>query len=112
MPIYKEMGTGLLADDENPEGRFVLLENSNFAICPTYPAVMFEPKSVSQAQLIASSKYRTKNRMPAMTYFHEENGCSIWRSSQPKMGLMGKTCKEDIYLFNEIGLVNGTHHKI
>ena len=46
---FKRMCNDLLQDEETPEGRFTLLENTNYQICPTYPAVILEPKSISQA---------------------------------------------------------------
>jgi myotubularin-related protein 6/7/8 len=46
--------------------------------------------------LLACSQFRTRQRMPTMTYYHQANGCSIWRSSQPMAGVLGKASKEDI----------------
>jgi len=36
---------------------------------------------MSAKNLEACSKFRTKNRLPGMSYYHRETGTSIWRSS-------------------------------
>ena len=74
--------------------------NTDFRLCPTYPAVLIEPKEMTDSQLQAASNYRTKNRLPVMSYYYKGNRekdstggnnsvpC-IWRSSQNKSGLIG-----------------------
>ena len=42
--------------------------------------------------------YRTKERFPALTYQYKKNGKCIWRSSQTKSGIKGKTNKDVILL--------------
>ncbi len=47
-----------------------------------------------------SSKFRTKNRLPVLTYFCKKedfgkNDCSIWRSSQPMSGVTWSRSSED-----------------
>jgi hypothetical protein len=45
-------------------------------------------------ELTACSKFRTKNRMPALTYYYKKNGCSIWRCSQPKNGFLEQSIED------------------
>lgn len=55
---------------------------------PTYPAVIVVPSSVSDNVLKHGGSYRSKVRIPALSYLHPVNNCSITRSSQPMVGLM------------------------
>jgi len=48
------------------------------------------------------SKFRTKERFPALTYYYSKNGASIWRSSQPKEGILGKVNKGDQKMIQSI----------
>ena len=57
------------------------------------------PKAVTDGEIEGSSKFRTRERFPALTYFHKSNGASIWRSSQPREGLWGYANKSDQRLF-------------
>jgi len=39
------------------------------------------PASFKDSTMLVSSKFRTKNRFPSMTYYDKVSECSIWRSS-------------------------------
>lgn len=49
--------------------------NGNFDICDTYPPVIYVPTTTTKAMLIASSKFRSRGRLPALSYLHP-NGVS------------------------------------
>ena len=66
---------------EKSDCQFKILDNSKFQVCQTYPKLLVVPKSMSQDYLVACSKFRTKNRLPALSYYYKTNGCSIWRCS-------------------------------
>lgn len=108
------MGDDLVADshDENPERPFVQFQNEDFQVCATYPQVTLAPSSVPLDSLVECSKFRTKNRMPTLSYYHKDTGCTIWRSSQPKSGLMGKVNQHDVKMLKEISLVKGEYQKL
>lgn len=74
--------------------------NKCFQLCATYPRVLIEHKEMTDDELKEASNYRTKNRLPVMSYYYkgnrdkDPNGLSkgvpcIWRSSQNKGGLIG-----------------------
>ena len=54
-------------------------------------------------QVISCSKFRTKNRLPALSYYHHKTGCSMWRASQCMNGLMNNRMMEDEIMIVEIG---------
>ncbi|KAF9895377.1 hypothetical protein FE257_000282 [Aspergillus nanangensis] len=61
--------------------------NSNYEFSPTYPAVFPVPSSISDNTLNYAGKYRSRARVPVLTYLHPVNNCSITRSSQPLVGV-------------------------
>jgi myotubularin-related protein 6/7/8 len=69
--------------------------NEDYAFSSTYPALLAVPTSVSDATLRHAVKYRSKERLPVLTYLHPVNNCAITRSSQPLSGLRGKRSIQD-----------------
>ena len=54
---------------------------------PTYPKFLVVPSSISDNTLRFAVKFRSKARLPVLTYLHSVNNCSITRCSQPMVGL-------------------------
>ena len=77
-----------------PQWRFTAL-NQDYTLCPTYPAKLVIPKSVSDNVVSYGAKYRSKGRIPALTYIHALNGCTITRASQPMVGLKQNRSLQD-----------------
>ena len=90
--------------DNNDLGLRFSEANLNFQLCATYPKIIVEPKEMSDDELKEASNYRTKNRLPVMSYYYNGNNkkndnkmlmggkrpCPcIWRSSQNKGGFIG-----------------------
>ncbi|KAK2767488.1 hypothetical protein FQN54_003645 [Arachnomyces sp. PD_36] len=61
--------------------------NTDYGFCPTYPALLPVPATISDNTLNYAGKYRSKTRIPVLTYLHPVNNCSITRSSQPLVGV-------------------------
>ncbi|XP_039706184.1 phosphatidylinositol-3,5-bisphosphate 3-phosphatase MTMR8 isoform X6 [Pteropus medius] len=47
--------------------------NRNYEICSTYPPAVVVPKSVTLGTVVGSSKFRSKERMPVLSYLYKEN---------------------------------------
>ena len=56
---------------------------------------------MSDEELKKSSQFRTKERLPTLTYRYKKNGNCIWRSSQTKSGFKGSN-QYDILLLSKI----------
>jgi hypothetical protein len=69
--------------------------NADYSFCDTYPAVLCVPTSISDNVLKYARTFRSRNRIPALSYYHPVNGCTITRSSQPLSGVMRKTNIQD-----------------
>ena len=54
---------------------------------PTYPSLLPVPTSISDNTLNYAGRYRSRARIPVLTYLHPVNDCSITRSSQPLLGV-------------------------
>ncbi|CAL5867309.1 uncharacterized protein PFLUO_LOCUS1524 [Penicillium psychrofluorescens] len=61
--------------------------NVNYEFSPTYPALLPVPSSISDNTLNYAGRYRSRARIPVLTYLHPVNNCSITRSSQPLVGV-------------------------
>ena len=52
--------------------------NSNFEMCDTYPPFVYVPALTSKAMLLGSSKFRSRGRLPVLTYLHSNGVCGIF----------------------------------
>lgn len=69
--------------------------NKDYAFSPTYPATLVVPSKISDNTLKYASTFRSRQRIPVLTYLHPINNCTITRSSQPFVGLRGKRSIQD-----------------
>ncbi|KAK3313501.1 protein-tyrosine phosphatase-like protein [Apodospora peruviana] len=69
--------------------------NKDYTFSPTYPAVLVVPSKISDSTLKYASKFRSRARIPTLSYLHPVNNCTITRSSQPFVGLRMKRCVQD-----------------
>ncbi|EED20079.1 protein phosphatase [Talaromyces stipitatus ATCC 10500] len=61
--------------------------NADYSFSPTYPALLVVPSNISDNTLNYAGRYRSRARIPVLTYLHPVNNCSITRSSQPLVGV-------------------------
>lgn len=69
--------------------------NVDYTFSPTYPALLPVPSTISDNTLNYAGRYRSRVRIPVLTYLHPVNNCSITRSSQPLAGLRGNRSIQD-----------------
>ncbi|EEA05928.1 myotubularin family protein [Cryptosporidium muris RN66] len=67
--------------------------NICYDICPSYPDLLVVPKQITDTQLIKISSFRSKGRIPILSWYCSNLRSSLWRSSQPKSAF--KRCIED-----------------
>jgi hypothetical protein len=86
---------GLLTD---PEWR--LLPNTFGSMIPSYPSHFIVPKAFPPDDIASCWTFRSKGRLPVLTYrYHERQTCLV-RSSQPMIGLSQLHQDEDVALLN------------
>ncbi|KAK2466754.1 hypothetical protein APHAL10511_001012 [Amanita phalloides] len=76
--------------------------NRDYSFCPTYPSRLVIPTKISDTTLQYAAKYRSKCRIPVLTYLHWANYGSITRSSQPMVGLTQNRSIQDEKLIEAI----------
>lgn len=69
--------------------------NKDYSFSPTYPGLLVVPSQISDNVLKHAGPYRSRHRIPVLTYLHSLNNCSITRSSQPCVGLRGNRSPQD-----------------
>lgn len=78
--------------------------NKNYSLCDTYPSVLYFPKqyrSQSKDVIITpeiiqkSASFRSKKRLPALSWYNSRHNNFIIRSSQPMHGISNKSSPED-----------------
>ena len=77
---------------------------------PTYPRSLLMPEKrlFSLAEVEDTAGFRSKKRIPAITWMHP-SGAVMARCSMPLVGLGGLTCRSDeklIDIFRKRGVVN------
>lgn len=68
--------------------------NHDYAYSATYPNALGVPQAVSDNTLKYGGKFRSKSRIPALSYLHH-NGGSITRSSQPMVGMNNRNPQDE-----------------
>ena len=69
--------------------------NALYALCPTYPSTLVVPAALTDAVLADAARWRSKARVPVLTWYNRASGAPICRSSQPHAGLTDKVMAED-----------------
>jgi hypothetical protein len=76
--------------------------NKEFVFSPTYPQVLVFPNQLSDTHMESVARFRSKARVPALTWMHPANKTTMWRCSQPRVGMGGNACREDEHLIATI----------
>ncbi|CAF3661708.1 unnamed protein product [Rotaria sp. Silwood1] len=80
--------------------------NKNYALCDTYPDILVLPSSFDTSRLQRVADFRSRNRIPVLSWYSRETYATITRSSQPLTGLANRTCDDDIELLRKIADAN------
>ena len=77
--------------------KYGLFENFAYDLCSTYPSLIILPKefSMNRKKLESVARFRSRARIPAITWFNRKNQAILSRSSQPLTGLKQSICIED-----------------
>lgn len=71
------MGVALMPHTEDPVNEFwsdyKILDNRDGKICPTYPEKIVVPSRITYDCLVRCSKFRSRSRMPALTFLYHWN---------------------------------------
>lgn len=82
--------------------------NTQYQLCQSYPSILAGPASIDESNqesfriLQQSAAFRSGQRLPALTWSSGVDGASLWRCSQPKIGLQGNRSPADELLIKHI----------
>lgn len=76
------------------------LWSDNFSISPTYPSEFILPVVMSNTDILEASKFRSKGRLPALTWRNPRTAAVMARSAQPMVGVLGHKSLADKFLLN------------
>ncbi|CBN77430.1 conserved unknown protein [Ectocarpus siliculosus] len=94
---------GSLAGTPDEPPRWRLFYNRSYTLVPSYPLHFVVPAVMSDANVRAAAAYRSKGRLPVVTWMDPKTRAVLSRSAQPLAGLGGKTCAEDARLLSLFG---------
>ncbi|XP_051636101.1 myotubularin-related protein 2 isoform X3 [Manacus candei] len=86
--------------------------NERYELCDTYPAILAVPVSIPDEELKRVASFRSRGRIPVLSWIHPESQATITRCSQPMVGVSGKRSKEDEKYLQAIMDSNAQSHKI
>ena len=81
--------------------------NAGHGLCASYPELLIVPRSIGDGQVASCASFRCEGRLPALTWCDARDGGSIWRASQPKVGVQGHTNMSDEALVRAIASEDG-----
>ncbi|KAL9027369.1 MAG: hypothetical protein Q9196_004097 [Gyalolechia fulgens] len=84
-----------ISEKNSDNGWRISTINTDYSFSPTYPALLAVPSAISDNTLNYAGRYRSRARLPVLTYLHPVNNCSITRSSQPLVGVRGNRSIQD-----------------
>ncbi|XP_065843912.1 myotubularin-related protein 2-like [Oscarella lobularis] len=69
--------------------------NKGYTVCETYPEVFAVPSCVTDEQIHQVATYRSRARIPVLSWIHPDNHASLTRCSQPMAGTLNKRSRDD-----------------
>ncbi|XP_071533581.1 phosphatidylinositol-3,5-bisphosphate 3-phosphatase MTMR2 isoform X2 [Panulirus ornatus] len=86
--------------------------NEEYELCETYPAVWAVPAAASEHDLRNVAVFRSRGRIPVLSWIHPESQATITRCAQPLVGVSGKRSRDDECYIQHIMDANAQSHKI
>ena len=80
--------------------------NAEWALSPTYPSVLAFPRLASSATIRGSAEFRSRGRLPALSWLHPTHYAALVRSSQPLVGMLGAWSSSDCRMLEMIAMAN------
>uniref|UniRef100_A0A673VZB1 Myotubularin n=1 Tax=Salmo trutta TaxID=8032 RepID=A0A673VZB1_SALTR len=105
--VYKPMEEFRRQGLPNDKWRVTFI-NANYELCDTYPTILVVPFKATEEDLRKVCTFRSRGRIPVLSWIHRENQAVICRCSQPLVGMSGKRNKDDERYLDLIREANGT----
>lgn len=105
--VYKAMDELRRQGLPNNKWRITFI-NKKYELCDTYPTVLAVPYKSKEEDLSRVAAFRSRSRIPVLSWIHRENQAVIVRCSQPLVGMSGKRNKDDERYLEMIREANDT----
>uniref|UniRef100_A0A3B5L6J5 Uncharacterized protein n=1 Tax=Xiphophorus couchianus TaxID=32473 RepID=A0A3B5L6J5_9TELE len=109
--VYKAMEEFRRQGLPNNKWRITFI-NKSYDLCDTYPTVLAVPFKCKEDDLRRVAAFRSRGRIPVLSWIHRENQAVIVRCSQPLVGMSGKRNKDDERYLDLIREANDTTKKL
>jgi hypothetical protein len=83
--------------------------NAGYQVCSSYPSVVVGPATIAmddtpegRTTTAQCAAFRSEGRWPCLTWGSASTGASLWRASQPKVGLQGNRNPHDEWYLRQI----------
>ena len=86
--------------------------NDSYEVCDSYPAVWAVPTIATDEDLRSVAAFRSRGRLPILSWIHPESQATITRCSQPLVGVSQKRSREDEAYLQTIIDANAQSHKL
>lgn len=86
--------------------------NVKYELADTYPQVLAVPKGITDDDLKEVAKFRSRGRIPVLSWMHPDSQATITRCSQPLVGVSSKRSAADERMVNQIMDANAESHRI
>ncbi|KAK5649328.1 hypothetical protein RI129_000357 [Pyrocoelia pectoralis] len=86
--------------------------NEHYDVCDSYPVVWAIPAQATDDDIHTVASFRSRGRIPVLSWIHTESQATITRCSQPLVGVSGKRCREDERYIQLIMDANAQSHKM
>lgn len=96
----------------NDSWKLSKVNGDKYSLSDSYPAVLAVPSSASEDDLRAVAAFRSKGRIPVLSWIHPNSQAAIVRCSQPLVGVAGKKSAADEKYIQMIMDANAQSHKL
>jgi hypothetical protein len=69
--------------------------NTSYELCSSYPHILYMPANLKVETIQKCADFRSKSRLPVLSWFNNSHGNFMMRSAQPKTGAMRKFSVDD-----------------
>ena len=86
--------------------------NADYRFSETYPRVLAVPSTSTDDDLRNVASFRSRARIPVLSWIHPQTQATITRCSQPLVGMAGKRNRDDERYLQSIQNANAQSHKL
>ena len=86
--------------------------NDKYELCDTYPRTLVVPANVPDDRLEEVAKFRSRNRLPVLSWMHPDSQATICRCAQPLVSMSNNRSEPDEKYIQTIMDANAQSHRI